>query len=114
MGRFIREEFAREGVDVRGVLTDPERLTALVVLGIRNREIVSADLLSRELRRYGARASRISMMRYLASTRAVLINGTHLSTPGVFAASLGAARRVKAKWRTCGIRRGLPAGACGD
>ena len=38
MGRFIREELVREGVDVRGVHTDPARLTALVVLGIRNRE----------------------------------------------------------------------------
>ncbi|HVG48759.1 MAG TPA: PfkB family carbohydrate kinase, partial [Rubellimicrobium sp.] len=38
MGRFIREELAREGVDVRGVKTDPERLTALVILGIRDQE----------------------------------------------------------------------------
>jgi 5-dehydro-2-deoxygluconokinase len=36
MGRFIREELAREGVDVRGVKTDDERLTALVILGIRD------------------------------------------------------------------------------
>ncbi|APO70702.1 TIM barrel domain-containing protein (plasmid) [Rhizobium gallicum] len=34
MGRFIREQLVREGVDVRGVKSDPERLTALVVLGI--------------------------------------------------------------------------------
>src|ERR1700686_1660560 len=34
MGRFIREELSKEGVDVRGVKTDPERLTALVLLGI--------------------------------------------------------------------------------
>ncbi|MCB2126051.1 MAG: 5-dehydro-2-deoxygluconokinase, partial [Rhodobacteraceae bacterium] len=27
MGRFIREQLEREGVDVRGVKTDPERLT---------------------------------------------------------------------------------------
>ena len=38
MGRFIREQLAREGVDMRGVITDPERLTALVILGIRDRE----------------------------------------------------------------------------
>ena len=38
MGRFIREELVREGVDVRGVKTDPERLTALVLLGIRDQE----------------------------------------------------------------------------
>ena len=36
MGRFIREQLVREGVDVRGVKTDPERLTALVLLGIRD------------------------------------------------------------------------------
>ncbi len=38
MGRFLREELAREGVDVRGVATDPERLTALVLLGIRDED----------------------------------------------------------------------------
>ena len=38
MGRFIREQLAREGVDVRGVATDPERLTALVLLGIRDED----------------------------------------------------------------------------
>ena len=37
MGRFIEEQCAREGVDVRGVKTDPQRLTALVILGIRDR-----------------------------------------------------------------------------
>ena len=36
MGRFVREQLVREGVDVRGVKTDPERLTALVLLGIRD------------------------------------------------------------------------------
>jgi 5-dehydro-2-deoxygluconokinase len=36
MGRFIREELEAEGVDTRGVITDPERLTALVLLGIRD------------------------------------------------------------------------------
>ena len=38
MGRFIREQLEREGVAVGSVLTDPERLTALVILGIRDRE----------------------------------------------------------------------------
>ena len=36
MGRFIVEQLAREGVDTRGVKVDPERLTALVLLGIRD------------------------------------------------------------------------------
>jgi 5-dehydro-2-deoxygluconokinase len=36
MGRFIREQLAREGVNITGVHTDPARLTALVVLGVRD------------------------------------------------------------------------------
>ena len=33
MGRFVREALQREGVDTSRVATDPDRLTALVVLG---------------------------------------------------------------------------------
>ena len=29
MGRFIREQMVREGVETKGIATDPERLTAL-------------------------------------------------------------------------------------
>src|SRR5690606_6581655 len=36
MGRFILQELAREGVDTRGVKVDPQRLTALALLGIRD------------------------------------------------------------------------------
>src|SRR3546814_1128264 len=38
MGRFIAEELVWEGVDTHGVIADPDRLTALVILGIRDRE----------------------------------------------------------------------------
>src|SRR6187402_3615095 len=34
MGRFICEQLMREGVDTRGIVTDPERLTALVLLAV--------------------------------------------------------------------------------
>ncbi len=37
-GRFIRETLDSEGVDTRTVRTDPERLTALAILGIRDRD----------------------------------------------------------------------------
>ncbi len=96
MGRFIREELVREGVDVRGVHTDPERLTALVVLGIRNRESFPL-IFYRENCADMALCEQDLDEAFLASADAVLINGTHLSTPGVFAASLGAARQVKAR-----------------
>ncbi|MGC1521442.1 MAG: 5-dehydro-2-deoxygluconokinase [Steroidobacteraceae bacterium] len=95
MGRFIREQLVREGVDVRGVLADPQRLTALVILGIRDRETFPL-IFYRENCADMALCEQDLDTSWLASARCVLINGTHLSTPGVFAASVGAARRVKA------------------
>jgi len=95
MGRFIREELTREGMDVRGVHTDPNRLTALVVLGIRNRETFPL-IFYRENCADMALCEQDLDPALLAAARAVLINGTHLSTPGVFAASMAAARQVKA------------------
>ncbi len=38
MGRFVRETVAAEGVDVSHVRTDPRRVTALVILGIRGQD----------------------------------------------------------------------------
>jgi len=95
MGRFIREQLVREGIDVRGVLADSQRLTALVVLGIRDRDTFPL-IFYRENCADMALCEQDLDGTWLKSARAVLINGTHLSTPGVFAASVGAARHVKA------------------
>ncbi|MDP9007353.1 MAG: 5-dehydro-2-deoxygluconokinase [Pseudomonadota bacterium] len=95
MGRFIREQLVREGLDVRGVLADAQRLTALVILGIRDRETFPL-IFYRENCADMALCEQDLDATWLTSARAVLINGTHLSTPGVFAASVGAARHVKA------------------
>ena len=94
MGRFIREQLVREGVDVRGVLADPDRLTALAILGIRDHESFPL-LFYRENCADMALCEADLDCAWLGSARAVLINGTHLSS-GVFAASVGAARLVKA------------------
>ena len=89
MGRFIRERLRAEGVDVRGVVTDPDRLTALVLLGIRDRErfplifyrencadmALSPDDLDPDL---------------IAEARCLLVSGTHLSHPRTEAAILHA------------------------
>jgi len=95
MGRFIREQLVREGVDVHGVLSDSQRLTALVVLGIRDRETFPL-IFYRENCADMALCEQDLDATWLCKARAVLINGTHLSTPGVLAASVGAARHVKA------------------
>ncbi len=91
MGRFVREQLAREGVDVRGVRTDPERLTALVLLGIR-------DEGSFPLIFYRVDCADMALCEddvdpgFVAEARAVLATGTHLSHPRTEAAVLKALR----------------------
>lgn len=89
MGQFIREQLRREGVDTRNVITDPERLTALVVLGIKDRDTfplifyrencadmaISIDDLDEQL---------------ITTSRALLITGTHFSAEGVYRTSRAA------------------------
>ncbi|MDZ5645739.1 bifunctional 5-dehydro-2-deoxygluconokinase/5-dehydro-2-deoxyphosphogluconate aldolase [Nitrospirillum sp. BR 11828] len=94
MGRFIREELEREGVDVTGVVSDPDRLTALVVLGIRDRDNFPLIFYRENCADMALDATDLNPD-WLRGTGAVLINGTHLSQPGAFAASVAAARLVK-------------------
>lgn len=89
MGRFIVERLMREGVDVRSVVSDPSRLTALVILGIRDRETFPL-LFYRENCADMALEERDVDQELVGSARALLVNGTHLSTPSVFAASVKA------------------------
>ena len=99
MGRFIRETLAAEGVDVRGVITDPERLTALAILGIR-------DQAQFPLLFYRENCADMALCEddidegLIADTRAVVATGTHLSHPRTEAAvlkALGLARQNGAR-----------------
>ena len=80
MGRFIIEQLAREGVDTRGVKTDPERLTALVILGIRNDEQFPLIFYRENCADMGLSEDDIDE-NYIAYARAVLVTGTHLCHP---------------------------------
>jgi len=95
MGRFIREQLAREGVDVASVLTDPARLTALVVLGIQDRETFPLIFYREDCADMALTAADVDEAQVRAA-RAVLINGTHLSQAGVRACSLRAAKLARA------------------
>jgi len=95
-GRFIREQVAREGVDTSGVISDPERLTALAILGIRN-QVDFPLIFYRENCADMALDEGDVDPSYFDRTGAVLINGTHLSAPGVAAASRKACELVRAK-----------------
>jgi 5-dehydro-2-deoxygluconokinase len=89
MGRFIREELAREGVDVRGVRTDPGRLTALVLLGIRDDKQFPL-IFYRENCADMALCEEDIDEAFIAEARAVVATGTHLSHPRTEAAVLKA------------------------
>lgn len=95
MGRFIREELVREGVDVQAVKTDPDRLTALVILGIRDQDTFPL-IFYRENCADMALVPEDVDPDLIRSARSVLVNGTHLSQPGVFAACMKAMETVKA------------------
>jgi 5-dehydro-2-deoxygluconokinase len=95
MGRFIREQLVREGVDVTGVISDPERLTALVILGIRDRESFPLIFYRENCADMAISADDVDEAQVRAA-RAVLINGTHLSQVGVRAASMRAATLARA------------------
>ncbi len=89
MGRFIRETLVAEGVNVEGVKTDPERLTALVLLGIQDEERFPL-IFYRENCADMALCEADVDEQLIASSQALLLSGTHLSTPSVAAASLKA------------------------
>ncbi|WP_417209681.1 bifunctional 5-dehydro-2-deoxygluconokinase/5-dehydro-2-deoxyphosphogluconate aldolase [Antarctobacter sp.] len=89
MGRFITEELQKEGVDTRGVVTDPERLTALVLLGIRDQEQFPLIF-------YRDNCADMALCEddidegFVTQARAVVATGTHLSHPRTEAAVLKA------------------------
>ena len=95
MGRFIREQLEREGVDVAGVLSDADRLTALVILGIRDRVNFPLIFYRENCADMALEPADVDEA-WFAQAGAVLINGTHLSRPNVYETSLKAVRAVKA------------------
>ena len=94
-GRFIREQLAREGVSTQGVLEDAERLTALVFLGIRDPETFPLIFYRDNCADMALEATDVDPD-FIGSAGALLINGTHLSRPNVFDATLRACEIARA------------------
>ena len=94
MGRFIRETLIAEGVDVRGVVTDPERLTALVILGIRDQHQFPMIFFRENCADMALCEDDIDP-ELIADTRCVTVTGTHLSNPRTEAAVLKALRLAR-------------------
>ncbi|MCI4663550.1 MAG: 5-dehydro-2-deoxygluconokinase [Neomegalonema sp.] len=94
MGRFILEQLEREGVDTRGVKVDKKRLTALVILGIRDETQFPLIFYRENCADMGLGEDDIDPD-FIASARAVVATGTHLSFPGAEAAVLKALRLAR-------------------
>ncbi|MFT4730507.1 MAG: 5-dehydro-2-deoxygluconokinase [Granulosicoccus sp.] len=102
MGQFIREQLQREGVDTRNVVTDPDRLTAIVVLGIKDQDTfplifyrencadmaISIDDLDEDL---------------ITNAKALLITGTHFSTSSIYETS----KAALAMARSAGVKTAI-------
>lgn len=89
MGRFLREELTRAGVDTQYLITDSRRLTALVILGIKDQDTFPL-IFYRDNCADMALAPEDISEEYIASARAVAVTGTHLSHPNTRAAVLKA------------------------
>ncbi|MGY0196144.1 bifunctional 5-dehydro-2-deoxygluconokinase/5-dehydro-2-deoxyphosphogluconate aldolase [Leptothrix sp. BB-4] len=95
MGRFLRETLEQEGCDVSQLQTDPERLTALVLLGLKDRDTFPLLFVRENCADMAVDAALIDE-NFIAQCRALALTGTHLSTPTTrraATAALTAARR---------------------
>ena len=95
MGRFVREQLAREGVDVGHVHTDPWRLTGLVVLGIAGEDSYPHIFFRRDCADMGLTTGDFDEA-WIASARMLAVTGTHLSSETTRVAVLEAMRYARA------------------
>jgi 5-dehydro-2-deoxygluconokinase len=85
-GRFLLRTLQREGCDVSQVQIDPQRLTGMVMLGIKDQDTFPLLFVRENCADMAIDAQAISEA-FLAQCRSLVITGTHLSTPTVLAAS---------------------------
>src|SRR6478752_5758369 len=94
MGRFIREQSAREGVDTKGIKTDKERLTALVLLAVEAEGVSPMIFYRSDCADMALEEADIDEA-FIRSSHAVLVSGTHFSKPNTEAAQRKAIRIAK-------------------
>jgi 5-dehydro-2-deoxygluconokinase len=86
MGRFLIETLEREGCDTSHVRVDHERLTALVLLGIEDRDTFPLVFYRDNCADMAVDENDFDEA-FIASSKALLITGTHFSTDQVNRAS---------------------------
>lgn len=85
-GRFLTDTLQREGCDTSQIQIDPQRLTGMVLLGIKDQDTFPLLFARENCADMAIDAEAISED-FLARCRSLIITGTHLSAPGVLAAS---------------------------
>ena len=95
MGRFIREQLQREGVETRSVVTDTARLTALVLLSVEAEGVSPMIFYRTDCADMALDEADIDEA-FIGSAKAIVVTGTHFSKPGVAAAQSKAIRLAKA------------------
>jgi 5-dehydro-2-deoxygluconokinase len=85
MGRFIREQLQREGVETAGLKTDPQRLTALVILGVRDEKQFPLIFYRTDCADAALDEGDIDEA-FIASARAIVVTGTHFARANTAAA----------------------------
>ncbi|HET7409844.1 MAG TPA: 5-dehydro-2-deoxygluconokinase, partial [Paracoccaceae bacterium] len=95
MGRFIREQMAREGVDTGAIVTDPERLTALVLLAVENDKSFPLIFYRENCADMALSEADVDEA-FFVRARAIVVTGTHFSRPGPDAAQRKAMRIARA------------------
>ncbi|SDY40741.1 5-dehydro-2-deoxygluconokinase [Collimonas sp. OK242] len=85
-GRFLTAALAAEGCDVSQIKIDPERLTALVMLGLKDKDTFPL-IFYRDNCADMALAEEDIDEAFIAASKALLITGTHFSTQQVHRSS---------------------------
>jgi len=98
MGGFIREQLAREGVSTTGLKSDPDRLTALVLLAVEAQGVSPMIFYRTDCADMALDETDVDEA-FVASSRAVVVTGTHFSRPNTEAAQRKAIRIARENGR---------------
>ncbi len=94
LGRYVREQMTREGVNTDGIVTDPQRLTSLVLLSVENDKTFPL-IFYRDNCADSALCEDDIDEAFIKSARALLVTGTHFARPHNDAAQRKAIRIAK-------------------
>jgi len=95
MGRFIQEQLRREGVSTEGITVDKDRMTALVLLAVEAEGVSPMIFVRTDCADMALSEDDVDEA-FVASSRAIVVTGTHFSRPHSEAAQRKAIRIAKA------------------